>query len=218
MRNPWLVTGILLVSVPSTQLDAQEPTLRLALTADSAVALPIRVTTGQPGQLLLLRVEGNDVRVLYPAKPGATSFLASGDYDLRSMGANRGASRLWGNPGKISVVAIWSPEPLNLNKLVRYGHWAVSDLDGDQFQAAPAAAAKELARQLEGGDALQVASLNVPGYAPGPTMGRVDPWFNRDPIAEASRETWRQLSRECPAGSARENGGGEVCTVNLDRP
>jgi hypothetical protein len=182
----------------------------------------VRVSTNENGYLQLGKVnsqyrresnwgEQNYLTVLYPTKATRSSFLAAGEYTLQDLGVSRNHAKVYGY-GEAKIVAIWSRDSLPLSGLTRYGHWIVSDLRIDEL-ADPAAATLALLERH--GDVVNpvTAGVEVRYSAPERLLVTRRLKTNFESMEDVTREQYRRLERECPAGSARANGGGEVCVA-----
>lgn len=140
------VLGSLICMLVPVSAPAQNGSVRLDLiqSEEHPESPDIRLITPRNGYLLLLHVSGGNARVMFPGKPTATSALPGGEYNLDRLGADFPAA--YGRGG--IMVAAWSETPIRTREFVRYGHWAISDLNKSAFRADAAAATIALASRL----------------------------------------------------------------------
>ncbi len=193
---------------------AQEPAGSLAIEMPSnvggEVTSSLQVTTPSDGHLLLLNVWGDGhLRVLFPRRPSSSSFLRAGHYDFDKISSGS----LWRMGGEGTFVAVWSQHEFNYGDFVRYGHWAVSDLNHRQFAEDPAAAVTALVNRMEGQNAkLVTASYDWrPAMIPATELVRLEK-YPRESNRYRELENYLRIQRGCPSGTRDVTGAGEYCT------
>lgn len=214
-RRTAVVAGVLFGVAPFS-VPAQDAPLRLELVfqEEDPRAADIRLVTPSDGYLLLLHVSGGSARVMFPAKPGSSSALASGEYNLDRLGTDLP----WANGrGAGILVAAWSETPIRTNEFVRYGHWAVSDLSRRAFTEDPAAATIALATKLGATPGMAVAveygsvARSVGGESENLAIRRI----RRDGSDNYDWLVYQNLARiqgTCPSGTRDVTGAREFCS------
>jgi hypothetical protein len=218
MSKRVVLFGLLGLSAPVV-LPAQDTPLQLALVQEPDASRPLDVQLATPGDgyLLLLHVIDGSVRVMFPGKPTATSALPAGEYNLERLSADEPWA--FGRGG--TIVAAWSATPIRTGELVRYGHWAVRDLNREDFRADPKAAAVALARRLGGDPAALAVSVEYDG--PDLSLNR-SAYSSQQPyrgdtvdLAVKVIRNLLQIQGNCPSGT-RPTISGEYCTPPRERP
>lgn len=112
-----------------------------------------------------------------------------------------------------TIVAVWSATPIRTREFVRYGHWAVNDLDRDEFRTDPVQATRQLAHRL--GATTEVLTVSV-DYR---TAVSGESYATRQPgITRGDDQGWRvvenlaRIQRRCPPGTRDVTGAGETCS------
>jgi hypothetical protein len=169
---------------------------------------------------MLVNVVNGKVQVLFPIRTGGSSAIAGGDYSLDQLGINIP----WVNGlGAGVIVAAWSPTPIRTDQFVRYGHWAVSDLERKAFLEDPAVATIELVTRLGAtpGSVTSVEYGSIRTVAePRETASRSYFASNRD---DYPWKVYQNLIRiqgpaRCSSGSRDVTGAGEVCSGPPEPP
>lgn len=169
----------------------------------------IRLVTPASGYLILLHVSGRSVRVMFPGRPSASAELAAGEYDLDRLNADRP----WGFGRGGTIVAAWSATPIRTRELVRYGHWAVSDLNRDDFKADPVHATIHLARRLGATEEVLTVSVDYRSAVSGAYHASHQPGIiGGDDLTWRAYQNFARLQRLCPSGTRDVTGAGETCS------
>jgi hypothetical protein len=214
-RKLAVFAGCLIGALSPVAVPAQDAPLGLSLVQDEdgTRSLDLRLVTPADGHLLLLHIVRGDVRVMFPGKPASSSALPAGEYNLDRLSAEKPWA--FGRGG--TIVAAWSAAPIRTGELVRYGHWAVSDLDKGSFRSNPTVAGLELARSLGGDPSTLSVSVEYDGpaltatrsaYASGQTY--------RGDTLDLAVKVWRNYARIqgiCPSGTRDVTGAREFCTA-----
>jgi hypothetical protein len=192
----------------------------MAETAHRPEPADVRFVTPRDGHLMLVHVANGNVRVMFPVKTGGSSAIAAGSYTLDQLGVRIP----WANGrGAGVLVAAWSPTPIRTDRFVRYGHWAVSQLDRKAFLEDPAVATIELVTQL-GATPGSVASVEY-----GSIRSVADSWETGSRSYVASRgddypwKVYQNLLRiqgpaRCASGTRDVTGAGEFCSPPPEPP
>ena len=220
-RSAVVAGSVVLMAAP-LHLRAQDAPVRLEMieTAYRPEPSEVRLMTPTDGYLMLVHVANGKVRVLFPIRTGGSSAIAGGDYTLDQLGI----SIPWANGrGAGVIVAAWSPTPIRTDQFVRYGHWAVSDLERKAFLEDPAVATIELVTRL-GATPGSVTSVEYGSIRtvsePRVTASRSYFASNRD---DYPWKVYQNLIRiqgpaRCSAGSRDVTGAGESCSAPPEPP
>jgi hypothetical protein len=214
LRPLTVLASCLIASTSPAALVGQAEPLRLALVQDEEASNSpdIRLVTPDDGYLLLVHVVGGRVGILYPGKPTVSPALAAGEYNL----ARLAAGRPWDLGRGGTIVAAWSATPIRTRDFVRYGHWALSEIDRTEFRADPEAATLALATRLGASPAALSASVEYAGPALWETRsayGRGQTY--RGDTLDLAVKVWRNYARIqgiCPSGTRDVTGAREVCS------
>lgn len=216
MLRTTLLAGslVVLASLPAA---AQATPLQLAIIQNDSAPneRDIQLVVPADGYLLMLQTVDGDVRVMFPVKPGSSSELHAGEYDLARLhtkipyanGRSRG-----------EIVAVWSKTPIRTEDFVRYGHWATTSLNRQEFKRDATSATIDLATSL-GGSSGMAASVE---YGRGVTyQDTVQVSSYRGDGEPLEWKVYRNLVRiqsNCPVGTRDVSGSGEYCSAPSERP
>ena len=216
MKSFWHFAGGLVILMSATNLEAQQASLKLALTprAEQSDFQNVRLVTPAQGHLFLLHIANGNVRVMFPGKPSRSPALPEGEYDLKLLDAELPYRYEMGG----IILALWSDAPIRTDEFVRHGHWAVNDLSREAFKRNPQAESIALARRLGASPQLLAAEVkyNLDSYE-----ARSGDASARGGYARLANDSlsWRVLNNflriqgMCPSGSRDVTGAGEYCTV-----
>jgi hypothetical protein len=221
-RQAAVLAGGLLGLLASRPLMAQDAALRLELVqGEQPRTRDISLVTSRDGYLLLLHVASGSVRVMFPVKPGASSIFPSGEYNLDRLGGEIP----WANGrGAGIIVAAWSESLIRTDEFVRYGHWAVSDLNRRAFIEDPAAATIALATRLGAtpGAAAAVEYGSIGASSQGaPSENQAIRTIRQDGSGSLEWLVYQNLIRiqgRCPSGTRDVTGSGEYCSAPQEAP
>jgi hypothetical protein len=212
MLKRTAVLGSLICLFALVGAAAQDAPVRLDLVLNEAApeSPDIRLVTLKEGYLLLLHVSGGNARVMFPGKPMASPALAGGEYNLDRLGADLPAA--YGRGG--IIVAAWSDTPIRTREFVRYGHWAISELNRSAFLADPTAATIALARRL--GATPEAATVAYGSVADALYQEDVASHrFRTGPGDDLDWKVYQNLVRimgRCPSGTRDITGAREFCS------
>ena len=222
LRRSTVVAGSVVLMAAPLHLPAQDAPLRLEMAETDHRPEPadVRLMTPRDGHLMLVHVANGSVRVMFPVKTGGSSAIAGGNYTLDQLGIRIP----WANGRRAGVlVAAWSPTLIRTDQFVRYGHWAVNDLERKAFLEDPAGATIELVTQL-GATPGSVASVeygSIRSIADSrETSSRSYVSSTRDDYPwKVSQNLIRiQGPARCTSGTRDVTGAGETCSPPPEPP
>lgn len=211
MLRTTLLAGslVFMASIPAA---AQDTPLQLGIIQDDNAPNERDITLVVPadGYLLMLQAVDGDVRVMFPVKPGSSSELRAGEYDLAELNTKipyaNGRSR-----GEI--VAVWSKTPIRTEEFVRYGHWATTSLSRQEFKRDATSATIDLAARL-GGSSGMAASVEYGRRVTYQDTVHVSSYRgDGEPLEWKVYRNLVRIQGNCPAGTRDVIGSGEYCSA-----